>query len=108
MRRFLTALIFVTCLAAQAQAPKLHLIKKPYLAAMAGGITCWPMRPTGRLYLSHSDRVEVLDSKTHTRIGTIAPTPGVHGIAVVPGSKVGFITVGKTNSVVMFNTETLQ
>jgi YVTN family beta-propeller protein len=38
-----------------------------------------------RLYLSHSTEVVVVDLSSNTIVGRIADTPGVHGIAVVPG-----------------------
>src|SRR5262249_22590643 len=38
----------------------------------------------GRVYQSHSDRVEVVDIKQGKVVGTIANTQGVHGIALAP------------------------
>ena len=47
-----------------------------------------------RLYVAHGTRVDVLDADTGARIGEIAPTDGVHGIAIVPYLSRGFITAG--------------
>src|SRR6266699_1319297 len=44
-----------------------------------------------RLYLSHSDRVEVVDLTQGKVIGTIPKTEGVHGIAIAPELHRGFI-----------------
>jgi DNA-binding beta-propeller fold protein YncE len=61
-----------------------------------------------RLYVSHGTSVEVLDADKGTVIGTIAPMKGVHGIAIVPYLKKGFITSGGDRTVVMFDVETLK
>lgn len=60
-----------------------------------------------RLYLSHSNQVEVLNVDTHEKIGVILDTKGVHGIEAVPAIGKGFITSGPTNSVIVFDLKTL-
>ncbi|CCH03507.1 hypothetical protein FAES_pFAES01013 (plasmid) [Fibrella aestuarina BUZ 2] len=62
----------------------------------------------GRLYLSHGTQVEVLNLRTHQKIGVVKPTPGVHGIAVVPSANVGYTTNGRTHSATLFDLKTLQ
>ncbi|MBC7408926.1 MAG: YncE family protein, partial [Arcicella sp.] len=54
-----------------------------------------------RLYVSHSNQVEVLNVDTHEKIGSIPDTKGVHGIQAVPAIGKGFITSGQTNSVIV-------
>jgi DNA-binding beta-propeller fold protein YncE len=61
-----------------------------------------------RLYVSHATRVEVLDADTGKVIGQIAPMNGIHGIAIVPQLKRGFITAGSDRAVVMFDVDTLK
>jgi DNA-binding beta-propeller fold protein YncE len=61
-----------------------------------------------RLYVSHSTRVDVLDADTGAIIGNIAPMRGIHGIAIVPGLKKGFITAGADRTVVMFDVDSLK
>jgi len=61
-----------------------------------------------RLYVSHGNRVEVLDADTGSVLGAVAPMNGVHGIAVVPGLRRGFITSGSDRTVVMFDLDTLK
>lgn len=61
-----------------------------------------------RLYVSHANRVEVLDADTGAKLGEVAPMNGIHGIAVVPGLKRGFITAGSDRTVVMFDLGTLK
>jgi len=61
-----------------------------------------------RLYVSHSTKVDVLDVDTGAVLGEVSPMKGVHGIAIVPALKRGFITSGNDRTVVMFDTATLR
>lgn len=61
----------------------------------------------GRLYVSHSSQVEVLDLKTLKSVGTIPNTPRAHDILVVPAHKRGFVSCGGSNSVLLFDPATL-
>jgi len=61
-----------------------------------------------RLYVSHSDRVVVLDADNGKIAGEIPHTDGVHGIAIAPDLGRGFTSNGKSNSVTVFDLKTLQ
>src|SRR5881392_3978058 len=61
-----------------------------------------------RLYVSHATQVEVLDADTGKVLGTIADTPGVHGVAIASQFKHGFTSNGRENKVSMFDPATLQ
>ena len=61
-----------------------------------------------RLYLSHGTEVNVINPDDGKLIGTIADTPGVHGIALAPEFKHGFTSNGRENKVSMFDPATLQ
>jgi DNA-binding beta-propeller fold protein YncE len=61
-----------------------------------------------RLYLSHGTEVDVVDADNGKLIGTIADTPGVHGVALAPEFKHGFTSNGRENKVSMFDPTTLQ
>ena len=50
-----------------------------------------------RLYLSHGTQVDVIDPDNGKLIGTIADTPGVHGIAIASEFKHGFTSNGREN-----------
>jgi DNA-binding beta-propeller fold protein YncE len=63
---------------------------------------------TRRLYISHATQVEVLDVDTGKLVGTIADTPGVHGIAIASAFQHGFTSNGRENKVSMFDPSTLQ
>ena len=87
-----------------------HLIKKTTIGGEGGWDYLLADRDAagGRLYVSHGAQVEVLDLKTHEKIGIVSPTPGVHGIAVVPGAGIGYTTNGRPNTATMFDTKTFR
>jgi len=61
-----------------------------------------------RIYASHETQVEVVDADTGKHVGTIAETPGVHGIAFAVGLRRGFTSNGKENKVSLFDLDTLK
>ena len=61
-----------------------------------------------RLYLSHGTQVDVVDPDNGKLIGTIADTPGVHGVAIASEFEHGFTSNGRENKVSMFDPATLQ
>ncbi|HVP32627.1 MAG TPA: hypothetical protein VMT09_03180 [Steroidobacteraceae bacterium] len=60
-----------------------------------------------RLFVSHGSRVLVVDADKLAVVGEIPDTPGVHGIALAPDLKRGYVSAGRSNSVVVFDLETL-
>ena len=60
-----------------------------------------------RLYLSHSDHVEVVDLANGKVIGAIPKTDGVHGIAVAPELHRGFISSGRAGTMMIFDLDKL-
>ena len=60
------------------------------------------------LFVSRSDRVQVLDTQTGQLAGTIDGTDGVHGIAIAAALGRGFATDGHSDSVTEFDLATLQ
>jgi DNA-binding beta-propeller fold protein YncE len=61
-----------------------------------------------RLYVTHGTQVDVIDPDNGKLIGTIADTPGVHGVALASEFKHGFTSNGRENKVSMFDPTTLQ
>ncbi len=93
--------------AAPAAAPY-HLLNTIAIGG-EGGWDYLKVDPAGeRLYVSHGKQVEVVDLKTNKVIGTIADTPGVHGIETVPSAGRGYITCGRNNTCVVFDLKTLK
>jgi len=60
------------------------------------------------LYASHGTAVNVVDLKTEKVKGTIDNMKGVHGIAIVNELNRGFISDGKGNAAVAFDTKTFK
>ncbi len=63
---------------------------------------------THRLYVTHGPRVDVLDTSTGKVIGNITGLKGTHGVALDPAGKLGYISDGAANSVVVFDRSNLQ
>ena len=60
-----------------------------------------------RLYITHGPRVEVLDTTTGKPVGALTGFKGTHGIALNPDGKLGYISDGGGNAVVVFDRATL-
>jgi YVTN family beta-propeller protein len=61
-----------------------------------------------RVYITHTTKVDVLDADSGKQVGVIDGLHGVHGIAWAHDLGHGFITNGKSNSVTVFNIDTLK
>jgi YVTN family beta-propeller protein len=77
-----------------------------------GGIGSWDylaLEPSGtRLFVSRGDRVDVIETSTGRRAGTVPNTAGVHGIAFAPEFKRGYTSNGRANTVSAFELATLR
>jgi DNA-binding beta-propeller fold protein YncE len=60
-----------------------------------------------RLFIAHGTQVLVVDTDHLTPAGTIADTPGVHGIALAPDVGHGYISAGRSGTIVVFDLKTL-
>lgn len=61
-----------------------------------------------RLYLSRGDHVQVLQLPAGRPIAEIADTPRVHGFAFAQDLKLGFVSIGDADSVLVFDLDTMQ
>jgi DNA-binding beta-propeller fold protein YncE len=61
-----------------------------------------------RLYVTHADRLQVLDADSLKLIGTIEDVPHPHGVVVLPELGKGYLTSGVPGSVVVFDLKTLK
>jgi DNA-binding beta-propeller fold protein YncE len=62
----------------------------------------------GRVYISRSDRVVVLDADSGKQAGEVDGLSGVHGIALADDLHRGFISNGRANTVTVFDPATLK
>jgi DNA-binding beta-propeller fold protein YncE len=62
---------------------------------------------THRIYLARADKVEVIDTRTRARVGTVTGLHGTHGVAIASALGRGFISDGKGNAVVIFDLQSL-
>lgn len=62
----------------------------------------------GRLFISHSTVVQIIDCNSDSLIGTIPNTIGVHGIAIAYDLNKGFISDGKDSTVTVFDLQSLK
>lgn len=101
------SLFLLATAALMAAAPTYKVIAKIKI----GGATRWDYvfvdSSNHRLYVSHQNQVEVIDTSTDKLVGTIMGTTGVHGIAVAGDLGRGFISDGGSNDVTVFDLKTL-
>jgi YVTN family beta-propeller protein len=64
--------------------------------------------PRYHLFLSRTDHVQVVDTRTGQVVSTLAGTDGVHGFAIAPSLGRGYATNGNANTVTEFDLVTLQ
>ncbi len=61
-----------------------------------------------RLFVTHGDQVQVVDVRNGKQTGVIKNLHGVHGVALAPALHRGFIGNGKSNSVTVFDLDSLK
>ena len=107
MFRYATAaFLLVTSLAVPGAAQQFKVAK--YSIGGDGGTDYLIAEPgTGRVFVSRSTHVMVIDGATGKLLGDIPDTPRTHGIALAPKSKHGFITSAGDSTVEMFDLGTL-
>jgi YVTN family beta-propeller protein len=60
-----------------------------------------------RLYVTRGARVDVIDTTTGKLAGSIGNLQGTHGVALASDGKLGYISDGRANNVVVFDRATL-
>jgi len=85
-----------------------HIIKKVPVPGTGGWDYVTVDGGGRRVYIAHATQVEVLDVDTAELVGTIPNTPGVHGVAIAAEFGRGFISAGKSDSVIIFDLKTLK
>ncbi len=103
IKRFLPVLLLAGTVLAHSAPPRIESVALP-------GPVRWDyvsVDPQGqRVYVAHSDRVEVIDASTRKPVLQLAPTPGVHGAAVAPEVGRIFTSDGAADEVGVFDMHT--
>lgn len=106
---FFVAMLYACMLSAQQTPPTSYkVINKIHLPGDGRWDYLYSDDEAGRLYVSHGDRVQVVDEKSNSLVGEITGLNGVHGITVAPALNKGFITGGGDSSLTVFDTKSLK
>jgi DNA-binding beta-propeller fold protein YncE len=107
MKTLLTALTLFSLACASSTATHYHVVRHIPIGGEGGWDYLTVDSATHRLFVSHADRVHVVDLDKGTVTGTIANTQGVHGIALAPSLHRGYISDGRTSDVTVFDLDSL-
>src|SRR6266536_2147359 len=110
MRKLLAVsfILFLTIFRVTAAANEYKLIKE-IPSSGEGGWDYLSIDPKARhLYVTHANKVVVVDLNSDSIAGEIADTPGVHGFAVAPELGRGFSSNGRENKVSIVDLKTLK
>jgi YVTN family beta-propeller protein len=89
--------------------PPVYTVSKSFPLAGNGGWDYLALEASGaRLFVSRADHVDVVETVSGKLAGAIANTAGIHGIAFAPALKRGFTSNGRSNSVTVFELDTLR
>ena len=104
---------FICCLLAVIGAPVVHADTYGVSNKLnVGGDGKWDYPSVDsvlhRLYLSRGTHVMIVDADSGKAVADIPDTPGVHGIAIASDLGRGYISVGKSNQVKVFDLSTHQ
>jgi YVTN family beta-propeller protein len=104
-----TVLAAILGLASMAASPAGYQVSKKVPLPGAGGWDYLTVDENARrIYVSHATQVVVLNADSLEIVGTIPGLSGVHGIAIASEFGRGFITSGQTDSVAVFDLESLK
>jgi DNA-binding beta-propeller fold protein YncE len=110
MNTFVTAIgiaLATACAAAAGASPAYHLDREKGLSGDDGWDYLVADAGSGRLYVTHGTRVQVLKLSDLSAAGEIAATPGVHGVALAPDLGRGYVSAGRSDSIIVFDLASL-
>ncbi len=112
--RLLAVATLITLTTAACASHEVHAVAPAGWSVQAtqavGGEGRWDLLAAdkGRVYLSRSDHMDVVDGATGKLVGSLAGTDGIHGIALAPSLGRGWTTNGKSASLTEFDLATLK
>jgi DNA-binding beta-propeller fold protein YncE len=101
-----TFLLFLPLPTARAQT--YHLLKQIPIGGEGGWDYLACDADADSLYVSHGDKIVVINTQTDIPTGEIADMPGVHGFAIAPDLKRGFSSNGKEDKASIVDLATLK
>ncbi len=104
---FLLAVLLVT-VSAIAAGTGYHILKEIKVGGEGGWDYLTMDSAARRLYVSHTNKVNVIDPDAGKIVGEIPDTQGVHGIAIASALNRGFTSNGRGNNVTIFDLKTLK
>jgi DNA-binding beta-propeller fold protein YncE len=109
MKRTISSQALAAILLASVTAPAAayHLAREVKLPGAEGWDYLTFDASRGRLFIAHGTHVEVLDSTTLKLAGTVADTPGVHGVAIADSLAHGYVSAGAASTIVVFDLTSL-
>jgi DNA-binding beta-propeller fold protein YncE len=107
IRTIATALFFLSTICVGQTPSGLHLVKKTLVGGEGGWDYLTVDSKARRLYVTHSERVVVLDADSLTVVGEVLKGDGLHGVAIAEESGHGFASNGRPSTVSMFDLKTL-
>ncbi len=112
--RLTLSMVTAASLAAKVETPSAavsaaYAVRQKFVLGEGGGWDYLASDARGhRLFISRSDRVLVMDTVNGKLLATIPGTAGVHGIALAPELGKGFTSNGRSDSVSVFDTDSLK
>ncbi len=85
-----------------------HLEATWKLGGEGGWDYCTVDADAHRLYVTRTDRVQVIDTEEGKTLGEVPGLDGGHGTALAPDADRGFATSGKSGTVIVFDLKTLK
>ncbi len=84
----------------------MHVLRTMKISSSGGWDYIYADGALKRIYVSHGNQVNILDAVSGDSVGYVPNTPGVHGIAIASSFGKGYISVGRANSIVVFDIKT--
>ena len=109
MKRLAIFLVCTALLASSAcAATNYQLTKKVFVPGTGGWDYVNVDEVARRVYITHTTQVDVLDADSLALVGTIPNATGAHGVAIAAEFGRGYISSGKSDSVIPFDLKTLK
>src|ERR1700747_1985832 len=103
----LAAALLLTAVTAPARAaPQYHIAHEVKLPGDEGWDDLTFDDAAHRLFIAHGTQVLVVDTDHLTPLGTLPDTPGAHGIALATDVGHGYISAGRSGTIVVFDLTT--